>query len=193
MKNSGPRKDIPGSWTVRSSKYVLKDRWISVRADDCLTPDGTEIAPFYVLEYPDWVQVVALDGEDHVILVGQYRHGLGGMSLELPAGVMEPGDDGPLSAGARELREETGYGGAEWRCVGRLSPNPSTHNNFCHVVLAQGVSFLGEPVDDPTERIRVVRVPVAEAVQLAMSGGIVQAMHVASLLMALNAAGKGVF
>ena len=64
-------------WTVRSSRRVLHDRWISVRADDCVTAEGAEVSPFYVLEYPDWVNVVALDDENHVLLVRQYRHGLG--------------------------------------------------------------------------------------------------------------------
>lgn len=88
-------------------QYVLRDRWISVHADDCVTAEGVEISPYYVLEYPDWVNVVALDEYDHVLLIRQYRHGLGRISLELPCGGAEPGES-TLDAARRELLEETG-------------------------------------------------------------------------------------
>jgi len=177
-------------WTVKASRDVIRDRWIRLRADDCVTAEGTEVSPYYVLGYPDWVQVVALDEEDHVILVEQYRHAFGGMALELPAGAIDREDPSPLAAGGRELAEETGYVADEWRYVGKLSPNPATHTNFCHTVLAQNVRAGGRLLNDPAEQIRVVRVPRREAIQLAMSGRLLNAMHVASLAVALSAVGK---
>ena len=66
-----------GKWRVTGSRYVHKDRWIAVRADDCVTEDGVSVAPYYVLEYPDWVEIVALDADDNLLLVRQYRHGVG--------------------------------------------------------------------------------------------------------------------
>jgi 8-oxo-dGDP phosphatase len=177
-------------WKAKASRHLIRDQWLRVRADDCITPDGAEIAPFYVLEYPDWVQIVALDADDHIILVDQYRHGLGVMSLELPAGAVEQSDPSPLIAAARELEEETGFFTLEWQHIARLSPNPANHNNFCHVVLARDVYPRSAPVDDPAERVRVVRLPISEAVQLAMSGRMIQALHVASLALGLSAAGK---
>lgn len=177
-------------WTVKASREVIRDRWIGLRADDCVTAEGTKVAPYYVLDYPDWVQVVALDDEDHVILVEQYRHGIQAMSLELPAGAIDRNDSSPLAAAARELEEETGYVGDHWRYFGRLSPNPATHTNFCHTVLAQGVRSEGKLLKDPTEQIKVVRVPVPEAVRLATNGAILNAMQVASLVLALSAIGK---
>src|SRR5262249_43293025 len=98
------RAELP-AWAVESSTYVLKDRWISVRADTCRTTDGVEISPFYVLEYADWVQIVAVDDQDHVVFVEQYRHGLGITSLELPTGAMEPEDTDSIAAAQRELAE----------------------------------------------------------------------------------------
>lgn len=177
-------------WTVTATRRIHDDRWLKIRADDCLTPDGAEVAPYYVLEYPDWVQVVALDFEDHIILVEQYRHGLGVISLELPTGAMEAADADPLAAGARELAEETGYHATDWRVVTSLSPNPANQANLCHIVLATGVRLETAPADDPLERVRVVRLPVSEAVDLALSGGMVQQLHVAALLLALNTAGR---
>ena len=102
MAVSSDNDHEPSGWTVESSTHVFKDRWISVRADSCRTPDGVEIAPFYVLECADWVQVVALDDQDHVVLVEQYRHGLGIEALELPSGGVEPEDANPVEAARRD-------------------------------------------------------------------------------------------
>ncbi len=148
------------------------------------------IAPFYVLEYPDWVQIVALDVDDQIILVEQYRHGLGVVSLELPGGGMEAADAGPLEAAARELAEETGCVAGSLRLIASLSPNPASHNNRVHVVLAQGVERTKAPEQDPTERLNVLRKPVSEVVRLALGGQMVQAIHVASLALALPAIGR---
>jgi 8-oxo-dGTP pyrophosphatase MutT (NUDIX family) len=175
-----------GPWTVDSTRYVLRDRWLSVRADDCVTRDGVSIAPFYVLEYPDWVQVVAIDTDDQIVLVRQYRHGLGAISLELPAGGMEPTDAGPLEAAARELAEETGCVARSLRLVASLSPNPASHSNRVHVVLAEGVEWAQSPEQDLTERLDILRKPVSEVVRLAVAGEMVQAIHVASLAVALS-------
>lgn len=177
-------------WIVTASRDVIRDRWIGLRADDCMTAEGTEVAPYYVLDYPDWVQVVALDDEDHVILVEQYRHGIGAMTLELPAGAIDREDGSPLAAAARELEEETGCLAREWRYLGKLSPNPATHTNFCHTVLAQGVHPGGMRLGDPTEQIRVVRLPRPEAIRLATEGGLINAMQVAAFALALSAIGK---
>jgi len=177
-------------WTVVASRTVLQDRWITVRADDCLTAEGTAIAPFYVLEYPDWVQVVALDADDHVLFVQQYRHGLGAISLELPAGGIEPTDPTPVDAAARELLEETGFAATDWRYIGAISPNAANHTNRAHIVLALGARLQRSPDDNPTERMNLVRVPVAEVAQHILAGEVAQAIHVASLAMALTSTGQ---
>jgi 8-oxo-dGDP phosphatase len=177
-------------WTVKTSRDVIRDRWIKLRADDCMTAEGAEVAPYYVLEYPDWVHVVALDDEDHIILVEQYRHAFGGLSLEVPAGAIDREDSSPLAAAARELEEETGYVAEHWRYFGKHSPNPATHTNFCHTVLAQGVRLSGKKLNDPTEQIKVLRVPVQDVIRLAANGTITNAMQIASLAIALSTIGK---
>lgn len=181
--------DLP-AWEVKSSTHLLHDRWLKVRADTCITAEGMEIAPYYVLEYPDWVQVVALDAEDNIYLVQQYRHGLGVVALELPGGAIDARDAGPVEAAARELREETGLSAPEWEYVGSLAANPATHTNLCHIVLARNVELTGKPSDDPTERIRLIRMPIRHAIGLALEGKMIQVIHVAALTLALHKAGK---
>jgi len=179
---------LDGKWRVTASRYIHKDRWISLRADDCVTDEGVEIAPFYVLEYPDWVHIVALDPDDKVLLVRQYRHGLGGLSLEIPAGGVSARETDPLAAAARELLEETGCAGT-LSLVNVTTPNPATHANRIHTVLARDVVQVAAPSDDPSERIEPFWTPAAEAVRLALSGRMAASIQVASLLMALAQAG----
>jgi 8-oxo-dGDP phosphatase len=177
-------------WTVKQSRYLHESRWLTVRVDECITPSGVEVPAYYVLEYPGWVNVVALDKDDHLILVRQYRHALGEVSLELPCGCMEAGET-PLEGGARELMEETGYGGASrMTLVASLSPNTATNSNLTHTVLAEGVSLIGAPLDDGVEVLDVERVPLREGLDLALNGSIMQAAHVAALILGLRAANK---
>ncbi|MCC2979440.1 MULTISPECIES: NUDIX hydrolase [unclassified Sphingomonas] len=178
--------DLP-PWQVVSSRRVIDDPWLRVRADDCVTAEGVRIAPFFITEHPDWAIVVAIDEDDRLLLVDQYRHGWGITSRELPTGAIDPDDANPVAAGQRELIEETGYGGGEWTLVATLAPNPANQSNRCYALLASGVSKLAEPKDEPTERLRLSAVPVPQALAIARSGGIVQAMHVAALAMALPA------
>ena len=178
------------SWTVKGSRYVHRDPWVALRADDCVTARGVPISPYYVLDYPDFVHALAIDEAGFVILVRQYRHGLGEMSLELPGGVMDTGDADPCAAAARELREETGYAGGAYRHIAALSTDPAKMSNRLHLVLAEGVERVGEPRPDAAEDLAIERVPCAEAIRLATSGGIVHAGHIALLLLGLRAAGR---
>ncbi|MBO9559111.1 MAG: NUDIX hydrolase, partial [Caulobacter sp.] len=134
------------------------------------------------------VEVVALDAQDNVLLVRQYRHAFGGFTIELPAGGMDPGDSDPCISGARELLEETGCAGTI-SYVGESRPNAGTHTNRVHTLLARDVVQVAEPKDDPTERIERFWVPPAEAVRMALAGDLTVAMHVASLLRGLAQAG----
>lgn len=177
-------------WRVLSSRTLYEDPWVRLRGDACETAGGKVLGNYHVLEYRDWSHVVAIDADDHVILVKQYRHGAGIISLELPGGMVDDGDPDPAAAAARELMEETGYRAPSIRHVLTLSPNTATHANRMHVSLAEGVTPTGTQQLDGSEAIEILRVPVAEAVRLAMTGGIQQAMHVAALLAGLNAAGR---
>ncbi len=181
-------------WTVTASRIVLADRWIRVRADSCVAANGDAIDPFYILEYADWVHVVALTDDDRLVMNRQYRHGAGEVHLELPGGVMDAADGGdPIIAGRREFQEETGYAAREFRRVVSLRPNPATHTNRVHTVLALGAQPNGVQSFDNGEEIAVELIPVDDLLRLIQEGGVQQSTHVASLLLALAAAGRVTF
>jgi len=97
-------------WKVMSSRYLAEKPWFTVREERVLLPNGNEIPNYYVFEYPDWVNVIAVTRDGKFVFERQYRHAVGLVSYELCAGVCEPDDASPLESARRELLEETGYG-----------------------------------------------------------------------------------
>jgi 8-oxo-dGTP pyrophosphatase MutT (NUDIX family) len=94
-------------WKTLDSRYLIRDRWMTLRADRCETAAGVVLDPYYVQEPEDWVQIVAFDVQDRILLTRQYRHGAGVISLELPCGTVELGETAAQAA-ARELLERRG-------------------------------------------------------------------------------------
>ena len=181
-------------WRTTASRTVHADRWINVRADDCITESGQEIAPYYVLHYPDWVNIAALTSDDELVLVEQYRHGVASAVLELPGGAIDPGDVDVIAAARRELLEETGYEAESLSYVTGLFANPATQTNRVHTVLATGCRRVSLPLLDATEEgMQVQVIPAAEILAGLQAGRIGQAMQVAGLLLALAKAGRVAF
>ena len=106
------KKDCKSVWKVLRSEYLIKRPWLTARRDELELPDGRIVPEYYVLEYPDWVNVIAITKDGHFVMERQYRHALGCTCYELPCGVMEEGET-PLEAAKRELAEETGFGNGE--------------------------------------------------------------------------------
>jgi len=178
-------------WRVVRSQHLLRDKWISVRADNCVTASGVEVSPYYVLEYPDWVHIVAIDDFGQMILVQQYRHAYGDISLELPAGGVHPEDAHVLEAGARELAEETGYQARELKLVTSFTASTSKFSNRIHVILATGATIMiNSPKPDDSEDIVVHLLSISEAIDLSVTGQIVEANHISSMFLALRAADR---
>src|SRR5580700_12123582 len=96
-------------WRIIRSETLVKDRWIHLRADHCTTATGTEISPYYVMSYPDWVHVEGITKSNCLVLVRQYRHAAGKSFLELPGGAVEPCDISLENAARREFEEEAGF------------------------------------------------------------------------------------
>ena len=169
-----------GKWETVSSEYLFRRPWLTVRHDQVRLPDGRINPEFYVLEYPDWINVIAITTDGLFVMERQYRQGLGKTCYEIPAGVMEKGETA-LEAARRELQEETGYGDGEWQEIMMLSGNSSTTSNITHCFLATGVEKVAEPDLDPTEELEVALLDEQEVFGLLSSGQIVQATMVAPL------------
>ena len=178
-------------WRTLSSETLLHDRWIDVRADRCLTAAGVEVAPYYVLGYPDWVHVVAVTDDDHLVLVTQYRHGAATSCLELPGGVVDATDESITAAARRELREETGFDAASWHPVSSLYANPAIQPNRVHTVLATGAHRVAAPQLEVGEAGMTTSLHLVASVLAGLPGGMLgQSMQVAGLLLALAKAGR---
>ncbi len=171
----------PRRWTTLSSDYIVtRPPWLTVRHDRVRLPDGRINPEFYVLEYPDWVNVIAITKDGRYVMELQYRQGLGQTCYEICAGVMEAGET-PLEAARRELWEETGFGGGEWTHLMSISGNASTTSNLTHCFVAVGVEPVGDRHLDATEDIDVVLMSEREVLELLKADKVKQSLMAAPL------------
>jgi len=175
-------------WKTTGSRYLVRDRWMTLRADRCETASGIVVEPYYVQEAEDWVQVVAFDAQDRILLTRQYRHGAGLICTELPCGVVEP-DETAGQAAARELLEETGCTAENWQPLPVLSPNPARFTNRIHAFIAIGTRQVQLQRLDETEDIEFEFRTIPEVFALIDAGTFAQALQVASLFLALRRRG----
>jgi 8-oxo-dGTP pyrophosphatase MutT (NUDIX family) len=167
-------------WKILSTEYLVKRPWLTARRDVAELPDGRINHEYYVLEYPDWVNIIAITTDGRMVFERQYRHALGKTCYELPCGVIEAGET-PLQAARRELLEETGFAGGEWQEWMTLSPNPATSTNLAHSFLATGVEKVSGQHLDATEDIDVYLLDQDYVRELLQNNQILQALMAAPL------------
>lgn len=177
------------NWKILSSNYLVNAPWAVLRKDSCLMPSGHVVPEYYVLEYPNWVNVVALTEENEIILVKQYRHGIGECVLEIPGGVIDEGESS-LVAAKRELLEETGYLFESFEKLCDLFPNPATSNNTTTTYLARGGRKVQEQELDLQEDIEVILASPTEVKTFLLHNKFGQALHTAALFYALISLGE---
>src|SRR6266516_3062235 len=176
-------------WQVKDSVLVLDNRWARVRRDTCILPDGTETDDYYYWEGGDFAQVFAQTQEGEVILVKQYKHGVKEIVLELPAGMIEEGENNPLTTAQRELMEETGFQASEWQSFGILNVSSAKSSTQVYPFLARNARLVSQPQLDDQEAIEVILCPVHEMLNLIAKGEIRESNSLATCLLALKALG----
>jgi len=171
-------------WNLLSSEYIHKSKWATLRVDTCEMPNGTIVDDYYVLEYGSWANAVAVTEEGKILLIEQYRHAADIVSMEIPGGVVEDGED-KVAGLRRELLEETGYEFDDFEFLCELCSNPSTANNRVYSYLARGGKKVQGQHLDPHEEIIVHEYSVAEVKQMLLDNEILQAMHSSALFFGL--------
>jgi 8-oxo-dGTP pyrophosphatase MutT (NUDIX family) len=172
---------MPRPWKKLGSRLLGDFRIFTIRSDRKVSPRTQSEHDFFVIDSPPWVNVIAVTPDDHLVMVEQYRHGSNTVELEIPGGMMDPEDASPVAAGARELREETGYSGGEGRVLGEVYPNPAIQSNVCYTVLFEQCALKHELQWDPSEELVTRLVPVADIPSLVTGGRIKHSLVLVAL------------
>ncbi|GAB5534354.1 MAG: NUDIX hydrolase [Rubricoccaceae bacterium] len=170
-------------WTTLSTRILIERWWMTLRVDRVQLPHGPLLDEYHVVEYPHWACVLALTPEGDAVMVEQYRYGIDRMSLECPAGAIDPGEDA-LAAAKRELLEETGYEAGRWTPLGALAIEPTRHTNYGHVFVAHDARRIAEPTLDDSEDLTTQLVPASSLPERIRTGEIIHGIHVAAVLWA---------
>jgi ADP-ribose pyrophosphatase len=168
-------------WPKLHSKRLADYRIFQVRSDLRRSPRTGQEHDFFVLECVDWVNVIAVTPDEQLVMVEQFRHGSDTVELEIPGGMIDPGESSPVAAGLRELREETGYEGTGAQLIGEVFPNPAIMNNRCSTVLVENCQRLHPTCFDHSEDILTRLVPVRDIPRLVLGKRIRHSLVVAAL------------
>ena len=167
-------------WKIKSSKQVYSNPWITIREDEVLDPSGKD-GIYGVVSFKNIaVGVVPIDEDGFTYLVGQYRYPLNRYSWEIPEGGCPNGED-PLSAGERELKEETGIEASQWEELLQIHTSNSVCDEFGYVYIAKGLSF-SKANPESCEELQVKKIKVVDAVKMVMNNEITDSISVAALL-----------
>lgn len=174
--------DGPAPWEELGRTTLAKTRIFDLDQVRFRHPVRETERDFVVMRPPNWVNVLALTPDDHLVLVRQFRYGTKAFALEIPGGIIDANEE-PLVAGQRELLEETGYLGSHAELLGTIDPNPAIQDNRCHIVLVTDATPSGSVAWDQDEEIEVSCQPVEDVLGLARRGGITHSLVLSALFL----------
>jgi len=180
----------PG-WRTIDSKMVIETPHLRLRCDEIELPSGKRVGPYYVRESRGFAVIFAVTADERIVLVHQYKHGIGRYVLELPAGGIDP-DEAPDACARRELAEETGYVGdpADCELLGTYIFDPTSSTTTYHLYLARNTHPLVAQSCDDTEDIAIELATFEQLRRYVRDGTIDVGIHIASIYIALEHLGK---
>jgi len=156
-------------WQILKDTKVFKTPIFNLHERKVKPAGKTNSADFYVLEAPEWINVIALTSERKIVLVEQYRHGIDEVTLEIPGGMTDPGEK-PIEAAKRELAEETGFTSDSWNLIGKSSSNPAILTNFTYLYLVENCVQTREQHTEGNEDIDIHVIKLKEFFNLICNG-----------------------
>lgn len=172
-------------WRIVKTQVVFQTPFFSIRQDTCRLPDGKVIDDYYVMQSPNVVIVFPITPNHEVVLVEQYKHGLGDVLLELPGGLIDDDDESPIIAAKREFNEETGYDG-EFFPLMKFAHDPTRSSRWIYAFLALDVELQGSQQLDANEAIDLHLVPLEKMPELLIGSRIATADSIAICWQALH-------
>lgn len=168
------------NWSRTASRPLAECRIFNLHESSSVSPMTGNEHQFYYIQTADWVNIVPMTDDNEIVCIRQYRHGNETITIEIPGGMVDPGEDPAVSA-VRECREETGYECGEVQSLGVLAPNPALFDNRLHTYVARGAKPVGEIQNTSTEKTEVILIPLSKIPDMLMSGEIDHALVVATL------------
>jgi 8-oxo-dGTP pyrophosphatase MutT (NUDIX family) len=168
-------------WRTLGSRTIYRNSWLTLREDRVIRPDGAE-GIYGVVEILPSCGIVAINEDNQIALVGQWRYVHNKYSLEIPTGGSEQGET-PLDAAKRELLEETGLTARDWTALGTVDNSNGVTTDTAHLFLARNLTT-GPPVPQGDEQVELRWMPFADAVLSVMNGEITESVSVAAILKA---------
>ena len=151
-------EQITSQWRIEPDHEILETPIGTIRKGPLQSRTSLKRKDFYFFDFPDWVNIIARTPDNEILLIRQFRYGTKRMELEIPGGMIDPGED-PVAAGRRELLEETGFAGKYASLLGKVCPNPAIQGNYCFTILVENAVRTADPHPDDMEEIDCLCVP----------------------------------